>query len=66
MLRAMEETIVLANDKVTAVTGDGDGDGGGALWIRSDQLAEATGFELKPHGACLGGILQPLPSSLSP
>ena len=48
------ETIVLANDRVTHVTGDGDGDAGDVLWIRSDELAEATGFELKPHGACLG------------
>ncbi len=47
--------IVLANDKTTRVTDSGDS--AGDLWIRSDELAEATGFELKPHGACLGELI---------
>jgi len=46
--------IVLANDRTTeiaAIPGERDD-----LWIRTDQLEEATGWELKPEGACLGGM----------
>ncbi|MCP3956940.1 MAG: hypothetical protein GY719_03720 [bacterium] len=50
--------IVLANDRITEVADLGDP--GDALWIRSDELVEATGFELKPHGACLEEICVPL------
>jgi len=50
--------IVIANDKSTQVTDIGEPTSD--LWIRDDELAEATGFELKPHGACLGELCVPL------
>ncbi len=30
------------------------------LWVRVDQLASATGWQLKPEGVCLGEICVPL------
>ena len=51
--------IILANDKATEVAGLPDGSDD--LWIRTDQLGEATGWELKPEGACLGDICVPMP-----
>ena len=50
--------IVIANDKSTEITAMAEA--ASELWIRSDELAEATGFELKPHGACLGELCVPL------
>jgi hypothetical protein len=50
--------IVLANDHTTEVTPFGGSSED--LWIRSDELMAATGFELKPHGACLGELCVPL------
>ena len=50
--------LVLANDETTEVARRTDrGDG---LWIRTDQMAAATGWELKPEGACLGELCVPL------
>ena len=51
--------IVLANDRVTEVTALDEP--GGELWIRADELQRATGFELKPQGACLGELCVPMP-----
>jgi hypothetical protein len=50
--------IILANDRSSEVA-DLPG-GSDELWIRSDQLTEATGWELKPEGPCLGEICVPL------
>jgi hypothetical protein len=50
--------IILANDRATEVT-DMAG-AAGDLWIRTDELAAATGWELKPEGACLGDLCVPM------
>lgn len=50
--------IVLANDNVTEVTAMDESTDD--LWIRADELVEATGFDLKPYGACLGDLCVPL------
>ena len=31
------------------------------LWLATDDLTRATGWELKPEGACLGDICVPIP-----
>ncbi|MDG2028434.1 MAG: redoxin domain-containing protein [Acidimicrobiales bacterium] len=50
--------LVLANDESTTV--DSLPDAGPDLWVRTDQLPEATGWELKPEGACLDELCVPL------
>ena len=35
---------------------------GGNLWLSTDDLHAATGWELKPQGACLGEVCVPIPS----
>jgi len=50
--------IVLANDdtiEVTAIPGERDD-----LWIRTDELERATGWDLKPEGVCCGDTCVPL------
>lgn len=42
--------MVLANDTVSKISALENN--GGQLWIREDQLKKATGFDLKPSGAC--------------
>jgi hypothetical protein len=49
---------VLANDSVTTLTESLDDPN--ALWITSDDLKAATGFDLKPEGACLGDLCVPI------
>jgi len=34
-----------------------------ALWVRLGELPEATGWQMKPQGACLGELCVPLPKS---
>lgn len=34
-----------------------------SLWVRVDQLEQATGWQLKPEGACLGELCVPLPEA---
>ena len=49
---------VLANDAVTTLSDSlEDAD---ALWIASDELGKTIGFELKPEGACQGGLCVPI------
>ncbi len=49
---------VLANDAVTTLSDSlEDAD---ALWIASDELGKAIGFELKPEGACQGDLCVPI------
>ncbi len=50
--------ILLAHDTETAIAEHPEGSE--ACFIRTDQLAEATGFELKPQGACFGELCFPL------
>jgi hypothetical protein len=35
---------------------------GGDLWLRLDDLTRASGWALKPEGACLGEVCVPLPA----
>mgnify|MGYP001402992743 CR=1 FL=1 len=49
---------ILANDKSTQLTSVIDD--AEALWVSSGDLMEATGFELKPEGACLGDLCVPI------
>ena len=49
---------VIANDTTTTLANSlEDSD---ALWIASDELERATGFELKSEGACLGDLCVPI------
>ena len=49
---------VLANDTVRTLANSlEDSD---TLWIASDELEGATGFELKSEGACLGDVCLPI------
>ena len=50
--------IVIANDKTTSVAARTDDPE--PLWVRVGELAEATGWQLKPEGVCLGDICVPL------
>lgn len=54
-----EETTmhVVANDNITEVTALEDPTD---LWIAADNLEAATGFVLKPEGACLNDICVPI------
>ena len=49
---------VLANDSVTAISTSKSNRN--ELWIASDELKAATGFDLKPEGACLGELCVPI------
>ena len=50
--------IVIANDKTSSVAARSDDTE--YLWVRVGELAEATGWQLKPEGVCLGDICVPL------
>lgn len=51
---------VLANDATTELTSHpGHGDG---LWLHTSDLHRATGWDLKPEGACFGELCVPLRS----
>ena len=53
--------IILANDQTTEVAQRTDTHD--ELWVRLDQLQSATGWQLKPEGACLGELCVPLPEA---
>jgi len=48
-----------------AAAGEGapSGAAAGALFLPVDELPAATGWELKPEGACLGEVCVPLPAA---
>ena len=51
--------IILANGKTNEVSQRTDATD--ALWVRLDELRGATGWQMKPEGACLGELCVPLP-----
>ena len=51
--------IILANGKTNEVSQRTDDTG--ALWVRLGDLPDATGWQMKPQGACLGELCVPLP-----
>ena len=51
--------IILANGKTNEVSQRTDA--AEALWLRLDELPGATGWQMKPQGACLGELCVPLP-----
>jgi hypothetical protein len=53
--------IILANGKTTEVSRRSDA--ADALWVRMDELPGATGWQMKPEGACLGDLCVPLPAN---
>ncbi len=53
--------IILANGMTNEVTRRSDTTG--ALWVRMDELSRATGWQMKPEGACLGELCVPLPAN---
>ncbi|MXY77448.1 MAG: hypothetical protein F4Y40_10290, partial [Acidimicrobiia bacterium] len=52
--------IILMNGKTNQVARRTDP--AGALWVRMDELPRATGWQMKPQGACLGDLCVPLPA----
>ena len=46
--------IILAHGKTKEVAERTDDTG--ALWVRLNELADATGWQMKPQGACLGEL----------
>ncbi len=50
--------IVLTSDSTSDIAQRSDDTH--TLWVRVDQLAEATGWQLKPEGVCFGEICVPL------
>ena len=51
--------IIVANGRASEVSERTDP--GGALWVRLGELPDATGWQMKPQGACLGELCVPLP-----
>lgn len=52
---------VIYNDQVsTPARASAEGDN---LWIAVDELRAASGWELKPQGACLGEVCVPIPAA---
>lgn len=50
---------IIYHDKPASVAGaQAEGDN---LWLSFDELRAATGWELKPQGACLGEVCVPIP-----
>ncbi len=54
-----ENVIILANGKTNEVSQRTDDTE--ALWLRLGELPDATGWQMKPQGACLGELCVPLP-----
>src|SRR5579884_2426709 len=53
------QTTILYHDAV-AYPGSASAEGGD-LWLDTDELRDATGWELKPEGACKNEVCVPLP-----
>ena len=51
--------IILSDGKTSEVAQRSDADG--TLWLRLNELPGATGWQMKPQGACLGELCVPLP-----
>lgn len=52
---------VIYNDQVsTLARASAEGDN---LWLAVDELRAASGWELKPQGACLGEVCVPIPAA---
>ncbi len=51
--------IILANGKTNEVAQRTDDTE--VLWVRLGELPDATGWQMKPQGACLGELCVPLP-----
>ena len=52
---------IIANGKTSEVAQRTDH--ADALWVRLGELPDATGWQMKPEGACLGDLCVPLPPS---
>ncbi len=52
---------ILYND-TDAIIDDAVSDGAD-LWLHLDDLTRASGWQLKPEGACLGDVCVPLPAA---
>ena len=50
--------IVLTSESISDIAQRSDDTD--SLWVRVDQLKQATGWQLKPEGVCLGEICVPL------
>ena len=53
--------IIIANDQTKTVARRTDDPP--ELWLRLDEMHAATGWQLKPEGACLGDLCVPLPEA---
>lgn len=58
----MRVVTLLVNGRTSDVPAGAPGPG---PWVPLERLAELTGWELKPEGACLGGRCVPLPPGRS-
>ena len=52
---------VLTDTAVTQTAGRADD---GSLWLSAPEFASATGFQLKPEGACRDDVCVPLPDAM--
>lgn len=55
----MSVTIIYGDRKMAVASATAEGDD---LWLSLDDLREATGWELKPQGVCLGEVCVPIPA----
>jgi hypothetical protein len=64
-----EEESDVATDIIYAgrvsMVGDAKAEGDN-LWLGSADLTSASGWELKPHGACMGDVCIPIPPAHAP
>src|SRR5579871_709362 len=52
---------IVYDDKTTEISSANEE--AGQLWITTDDLDRATGFEVKPQGVCQGKLCFPIPKS---
>ena len=56
-------TNIIYGDRISEIGGaKAEGDN---LWLINSDLTSATGWELKPHGACMGDVCIPIPPALA-